>query len=461
MGTKTDEEKKIRVPPFSSALLGLTGGIGYYLQLYPVYILAILFFLWRRRSKGEFFLFYSTLYWGGSIFLYHLEPSAFYASLLLFFFLFSPVLCAASRPQKYLFLGFSLVLTQTALWGFPWIRTAALLPHSFLLNYILPITGPLFLDLLLPLLEGKPVQVALLSLLLWVPYAGKTAPNPEKNPTRVTLLQNRYSTLTDWSKLNADRVFGEYLEMVSKEDSEVVLFPETSFPGAISNHPEIAGELEVLSRSRNVLVSTVHSEGGRIFNGIYLFKRGEYSPVYFKRRLVPYGEVVPFRGLVKFLNFPWGNKDFSRGEKEGVIDLNGEKVQLLLCYESVFPNLYSQKASATLVATNDSWFGDLHGMKEHSLLSIAISRSLKRPAYQSSTNGLTFAYTPPDELRTLPPFKKGSLTVPLRRGEASFYNEFRELPAWLLLTIIFCWCTSYEGHRGNKKHSHQDQRETD
>ena len=91
--------------------------------------------------------------------------------------------------------------------------------------------------------------------------------------------------------------------------------------------------------------------------------KGEVVSWYDKIQLVPFGEYVPARGcLGYFVNrVVQGMGDMFPGKQQTLFDVNGAKLSVLICYESIFPDLArrSVKAGADVMVniTNDAWYG--------------------------------------------------------------------------------------------------------
>lgn len=118
---------------------------------------------------------------------------------------------------------------------------------------------------------------------------------------------------------------------------------------------------------------------------------------YAKRELVPFGEYVPFRPLLGWLNkfVPIGEGDFGRGEDSSplIVPLRGQPTVVgpLICFEDVFPHLarHSAIAGATLltVLTNNGWFGEGGAAYQHAAHSVLRAVETRRPLIRCGNGG--------------------------------------------------------------------------
>ena len=104
-------------------------------------------------------------------------------------------------------------------------------------------------------------------------------------------------------------------------------------------------------------------------------KEGKIQSIYDKTFLVPFGEYLPLRGLLKYLNIfnnSYRSVDgFSSGTGLKLIKKSGFPISLpLICYEALFSNEILGKvkeAEWILNITNDAWFGSYNGPQQHTL----------------------------------------------------------------------------------------------
>jgi len=127
---------------------------------------------------------------------------------------------------------------------------------------------------------------------------------------------------------------------------------------------------------------------------------GQQQSEYFKQRLVPFGEFVPFegalRGVIEFFNMPMSN--FRTGsDTQGLLISDTAKILPLICYEVAYPDLTRQHAKASdmlLTISNDAWFGASIGPLQH--LQMAQMRALEsgRWMLRATNNGISAIINP-------------------------------------------------------------------
>jgi apolipoprotein N-acyltransferase len=132
------------------------------------------------------------------------------------------------------------------------------------------------------------------------------------------------------------------------------------------------------------------------YNRAYLVSgKGRVDAWYDKVQLVPFGEYVPLRdllgGLVNRVVVGFG--DMFPGHQQTLFNVNGAKLTVLICYESVFPNLTrtAVKTGADILVniTNDAWYGK--SSAPYQLLAMAAMRSVetKAPMVRVANTGIS------------------------------------------------------------------------
>ncbi len=122
--------------------------------------------------------------------------------------------------------------------------------------------------------------------------------------------------------------------------------------------------------------------------------------VYDKHHLVPFGEYLPLKGLLRALGLAQlapVEDGFVPGPGPTVIVTAPQPFAPLICYEDVFPRaLYpaGKRPRWLVTVTNDAWFGDDAGPKQH--LDIARLRAIESglPMARSANTGISAMIDP-------------------------------------------------------------------
>jgi len=190
---------------------------------------------------------------------------------------------------------------------------------------------------------------------------------------------------------------------------DVVIWPENSTDQDPSLNPDIYAVIAgaVAAIDRPVLVGAVLQDPIRNAGQLWLPGKGSVAE-YIKRRLVPFGEVIPFRSLLaKFTTLPSTVQpyNFTPGHKAVVFRIGKIRLGDVICYEVGFDGLVTSevKAGANLLAmqTNDADF-ELDGQSGETLqqLDMARIRAIEhnRAVVVASTTGISAIIAPDGQL---------------------------------------------------------------
>lgn len=183
-----------------------------------------------------------------------------------------------------------------------------------------------------------------------------------------------------------------------------VIWAETSVPFVIDKPSGLEQTLAQAAPAGGQVVFGAlrrqRSDDGRkaqVFNSLLaISETGQVTVTYDKVHLVPFGEYVPMRNLLARINLSKltdGRGDFTIGAPLKPISIKGlPPVLPLICYEVVFADeVRSAIAGAgwMLNITNDGWFGDSSGPRQH--LVAARFRALEqgRPLVRVANTGIS------------------------------------------------------------------------
>jgi apolipoprotein N-acyltransferase len=168
---------------------------------------------------------------------------------------------------------------------------------------------------------------------------------------------------------------------------------------------------------------------------------------YDKIHLVPFGEYVPFRRVLFFIQQVAASmSDMSTGSERKVFTLNGHRYGVFICYESVFGDEVRQfaenGAEVFVNISDDGWYGDTSAPWQH--LNMARMRAIenRRWILRDTNNGVTASIDPYGTVRqSIPRHEVNALAA--RYGfnsELTFYTVhgdwLAELCAILSLVLV-------------------------
>ena len=227
-------------------------------------------------------------------------------------------------------------------------------------------------------------------------------------------------------------------------DYDLIILPEAAIPDYFSNSIDlltpIGRKAKELDATLLIGIPTLSIDGKSSYNSVLSLGMG--NGIYHKRRLVPFGEYVPFenqlRGLIEFFDLPMSN--FQPGRSvQSLLNAKDTLIAPFICYEITYADLVLKEAKqANIIVTlsNDTWFGNSIGPHQH--LQIAKMRALEtgRFVIRATNNGISAIINPKGVVTATAPQFKETLLI----GKA--YSMQGNTPAssiGLLTTIGGCW----------------------
>lgn len=136
-----------------------------------------------------------------------------------------------------------------------------------------------------------------------------------------------------------------------------------------------------------------------VYNTALLFDTDSLFNYYHKSKLVPGVEIIPYQNSLPFLGnliSKFGGSSSSYGVQEEISILqgnDGNKVGAMICYESVYGD-YMRRAAllgATFMAvmTNDGWWGDTPGYKQHFRYAALRAIETRRDVVHAANTGIS------------------------------------------------------------------------
>jgi apolipoprotein N-acyltransferase len=170
----------------------------------------------------------------------------------------------------------------------------------------------------------------------------------------------------------------------------------------------------------------------RYFNGsLLLGPAGRIGGEHAKQHLVPFGEYVPLRRYLPFLEpLVVSVGDFSTGSEKGPLVQGPMKLGVLICYESIFPEIARaavvRGANLLVNLTNDAWYG--RSSAPYQSMAMAVLRAVenKRTLIRAANTGISGFVDPLGRIITQTAiFTEASLTAQASMlDEATVFGRF-------------------------------------
>jgi len=263
---------------------------------------------------------------------------------------------------------------------------------------------------------------------------------------RVAAVQGNIPQAVKWDarfKAETLRIYGELTRAVAP-GSQLIVWPEAAVPSYARYEPVTMRWLTDLASEVGVplLVGVPDAEvdgGGRVsyLNSAFFLDSSGLRGRYDKMHLVPFGEYVPLKRLLFFVEAIAAEiGDFTPGRQIAIFPMEGSPFGTVVCYEVIFPGLFrrfvAEGASFMTNITNDAWFGDSGGPLQH--LAMVPLRAVENDTaiVRAANTGVSALVLPSGAIqRVLPLGTRGTLVgdVPLRRT-TTFYTRFGDVFAY-------------------------------
>jgi apolipoprotein N-acyltransferase len=291
----------------------------------------------------------------------------------------------------------------------------------------------------------------------------------QTNELKVSAVQGNIPQSQKWLPQQRLPTLNAYLNQTRQHwDSDLILWPETAITVLKDQFQSYIDSIneEAIEHSATLIsgIPFRYIEGpfrGEYHNSILAIGTG--GGLYHKQKLVPFGEYIPLenliRGLLPFFDLPMSS--FKKGD-EGQALLKVEKDDTLfliapfICYEIVYPQFVADSAKDSdllITISNDAWFGDSLGPKQH--MAIAQMRALETQRYllRSTNTGITALVNHKGEIvKQLETQKRATLTAMAQTRQGQ--TPFMMWGLWpLLLTALMILLVGFSytrSHRANR-----------
>jgi apolipoprotein N-acyltransferase len=208
----------------------------------------------------------------------------------------------------------------------------------------------------------------------------------------------------------ADAIMHQYLALSASMPASpstppytLLIWPESAVPFFLSERPEaLAAIAALLPTGTSLLTGAARRDGAAVpgapaFNSVLaLSEDGTVSATYDKVHLVPFGEYLPWPGLLEALGIRHLvaiEGGFAPGAGRPTLSTEGAPpFAPLICYEIVFPRPIAgpgERPAWLLNVTNDGWFGNTPGPYQHYLQARVRAVEEGLPLVRAANSGIS------------------------------------------------------------------------
>jgi len=237
----------------------------------------------------------------------------------------------------------------------------------------------------------------------------------------------------------------------TKSETDCFVFPESSFPAYLDEDSTESANLfkdienQLIVRHNIAVLGGLYSykilKGDTLFyNTAFMLKKYATPQLYHKSKLVIGVEKMPFQEYFSFLkkwNLNFGGYSTSLAtDPERNIFVSADKslrIAPVICYESVYGEFVSssvrQNVNCIAVITNDAWWGDTPGYRQHLMHSQLRAIENRKSVVRSANTGIScFINAKGQIVSQLKPWEEGVLNGKITTSEAkTFYCKNGDL----------------------------------
>jgi apolipoprotein N-acyltransferase len=297
---------------------------------------------------------------------------------------------------------------------------------------------------------------------------------------KVGIAQGNIDQSVKWDPAFQMETIDIYRELsidISRNGARLIVWPETAIPFFLQSNDRLGPIVYETARETGSYIiagsPSFDKSDGKVeyYNSAFLISpEGKITGRYDKIHLVPFGEYVPLKRILFFINkLTEGVGDFSSGKELEPLVFNqtnttgkppsfNYSVGIMICFESIFPELarglIKNGANLLAVITNDAWFGRTSAPYQH--FEMAIFRAVENRSFllRAANTGISGVIDPTGRIAI-----KGELftkerivgKVRLREGPLTIYTRYGDFFAitCLVFSLLIIFIYSFKKSHGS------------
>ncbi|RJR22503.1 MAG: apolipoprotein N-acyltransferase [Desulfobacteraceae bacterium] len=267
----------------------------------------------------------------------------------------------------------------------------------------------------------------------------------------VALIQGNIDQSVKWEKSYQVITLDKYIRLTHsalKSGADLVVWPETSVPFFLQEDTELAKKVLSLAKEAKVAIVAGSPAYKKVDNKLAYLNRAYIigpeeglAAYYDKVHLVPFGEYVPLKKILSFVNrlVPAAG-DFESGSSISPVSFGSMSAGIIICFEAIFPEIsrkHAEKGADMLInITNDAWFGKTSAPFQHMIMARFRAVENKLPLLRAANTGISTIIADTGEIIASGGlFTEDVLTgrVHYSKYPKTFYTRFGDIFTWVLV----------------------------
>ncbi|MDA8090249.1 MAG: apolipoprotein N-acyltransferase [Nitrospiraceae bacterium] len=271
------------------------------------------------------------------------------------------------------------------------------------------------------------------------------------HPLKVSIVQGDIDQSEKWDQRYENQVFSIYKNLTTgaiDQTPNLIVWPESSLPFAFNDQEPAVKELENIQGASHipVLIGAMRQRSsGNFSNSAVLIAGGRPAYFYDKIHLVPFGEYVPLKKVLFFVNkLSDAIGDFEPGDDYTQGGIGHDRFATLICYEMAFPGLvrkfFRTGGDFMVTITNDAWFGRSTGPYQNWSMAALRAVENRKPVIRAANSGISGFFTSSGAvIEHTGLFERRTVTATVMTDSTiTFYTRFGDLFSYLsILTALF------------------------
>ena len=293
------------------------------------------------------------------------------------------------------------------IYGFPWLTFSLIISNLEFGLSLIKFTGTIFTGTFILLLFCTPYYIIknskiqkiififsfffiiFISITLTQNYFNKNKIEYDSLKVKIVQMNNSIDT---YENLTLSKKYNQILDSIKNTKADLIIFGENNYPYLIEslNFSKIQS---ILNENQTIIFGGTRKDSKQYYNSLLLINKKEVKK-FDKKILVPFGEFVPLRKYIRFMNKIAGPNDFTSGSDKRIISINNEYNFIpIICYEMIFYwkliNKINYDSDFIINITNDIWFGNYIGPYQHFYLTKLRASEFNKPLIRVSNNGIS------------------------------------------------------------------------